>query len=224
MLSRLFQQPQQSAAELDDAEKHFNQGLQYRDRKSPEFDFALALEHFEEAVRLDPETGKYHEELGRAYVAAPILAITRGISNKVPLSECVERGVIELTRALVFDSSHTEIHLVLGEAHMYLGKKQKAIENFKAAIASSSFYFSIFSPFSFIDSWLLKSYARRRIKNLENPKGRLPQPGVAQKHIERATVYRDEGRYDLAEKELMQAYNYAPDWAWIYKVICKGVG
>lgn len=205
----------------DEAEKQFRQGLYYRHRRNKEFNFDLAVEHFKEAIRLNPEISKYRTELGKAYVAAPLLAVTRGIGDSLTLNKCLELAVDELTQALQFDSNQAETYLVLGEAYMYLGKKQKAVDAFQAAINTPSFSFSLLSPISFIDGRLLKSYAKRRLKHLEQGIGEQPQPDAAQERIKQAIACRDEGNYDLAEKELMQAFKLAPDWAWLYKTICK---
>ena len=213
---QLFRRPS-----LDEAENHFKQGVRYRDRKKREFNFGLAVEHLKEAIKLNPEISKYHSELGKAYVAAPLLAVTRNISEGLVLTECLELGVAELTQALLFDSTQTDTYLVLGEAYLYMGKKQKAMDAFQTAANKSSFTFSLSSPMSLIDGKLLKSYAKRRLKHLEQSGSIQSQPDAAQECIRRAISYRDTGSYHLAEKELMQAFKLAPDWAWLYKAICK---
>ena len=205
----------------DEAETHFLQGLRYRDRKNREFNFDLAVEHLKEAIRLNPEVGKYHNELGKTYVAAPLLAVTRGIGARPVFDEGLKQAVDELLGTLQFDSTQADTYLILGEAYMYLGKKQKALDAFRSAINTSSFTFSLLSPLSFIDARLLKSYAKRRLKYLEQGMDNQSQPDVAQQCIRQAIAYRDEGNYHMAEKELMQAFKLAPDWAWLYKTICK---
>jgi len=219
MVMQLFRRPSS-----DEAEEHFKQGLHYRSRGKKEFNFNLAVEHLRQAIRLNPEISKYHSELGKSYVAAPLLAVTRGIGDALVLSESLKLAVDELNQALQFDSSQSETYLVLGEAHMYLGNKQKALDAFQAAINARSFSFSFSSPFSFIDGRLLKSYATRRLKHLAHGMGEQPQPDAAEQYIRQAISYRDEGNYRLAERELMQAFKLAPDWAWLYKTICKLVG
>jgi len=204
----LFRQPS-----LDKAEEHFRQGLYYRNRKGREFDFDMAVEHFKEAIKLNPEIGRYHTELGKAYVAAPLLAVTRGIGDSTSLEKCLQLAVDELNQALNCDPSQIDSYLVLGEAYMYMGERQKAVNAFRMAT-------SMPSP-SFVDSIFLKSYAKRRLKNLEQGKQKDSQPAAAQECIEQAISYRDEGNYGLAEKKLMQAFNLAPDWAWLYKAICR---
>ena len=208
----------------DEAEMHSREGLHYLDRRKKEFNFNLAVENLKEAIKLGPEVGKYHHELGRAYATAPLLAVTRGISDGFVISESIELAVDELTKALKFDSSQAETYVVLGEAFMYLGKKQRAIEAFQAAVSVGSSSFLCISPLQFIDGLLLKSCANRRIKYLEQGTGEQPRPGVAQECIKRAILYRDEKRYNLADRELLQAFKLAPDWEWLYKTICKLAG
>ena len=104
---------------------------------------------------------------------------------------------------------------------MYLGNKEKALDAFQAAINARSFCFSFSSPISFVDGRLLKSYAKRRLKHLAHGMGEQPQPDAAEQCIRQAISYRDEGNYRLAERELMQAFKLAPDWAWLYRKICR---
>lgn len=205
----------------DEAEKHFRQGLHYRNRGNKEFNFDMAIENFREAIKLNSEISKYHTELGKAYVAAPLLAATRGIGDGLVLNQSLSSAVDELKKALQFDSSQAETHLVLGEAYMYMGEKQKAADAFHAAINTPSFSFSLLFPVSLLDGMLLKSYAKRRLKHLEQGTGKQSQPTVAKELIRRAIAYRDEGNYRMSEKELMEAFKLAPDWAWLYKTICQ---
>lgn len=206
----------------DEAENHFRQGLHCRDRRKREFNFSAAVRHFKEAIKLNYEIGKYHSELGRTYVAAPLLAITRGIGDDgLVLTESLKLAIDELNEAIRLDSSQVETYMVLGEVYMYQGKKQGAIDAFQTVLKKSSLSFSLFFPIAFIDNMLLKSCAKRRLKYLEQGMGREPQADVARECIKRAMSYRDEGRYRLAERELMRAFEVAPDWAWIYKAICK---
>ncbi|MBM3183107.1 MAG: tetratricopeptide repeat protein [Chloroflexi bacterium] len=213
---QLFHQPPP-----DEAENRFKQGLHYRDRKKKEFDFDLAVGSFKEAIRLNPEIERYHRELGKTYVAAPLLAVSRGIGNGLALGKYLGLAIGELNRALELDFSQTETHLVLGEVHMYLGDDQKATECFQAAIVAASAPFSFLSPSSFIDGLLLKSYIKRRLKHLKQGKNRKADPKMAETCLEQAVIYRNEEQYELADKQLLMAFQFAPDWAWLHKTICK---
>ena len=205
---QLFQRPSP-----DKAEQYFRKGLHHRNRKGREFDFDLAVECFRKAVRLRPDVAKYHTELGKSYVAAPLLAITHGIGDSVNLRECLQLAVDELHQAVNCDPGQIDAYLVLGEAYMYLGQEQKAADTFQLAVNTSTF--------SLFDRIFLKSYARRRLKHLTQSMNRQAQPDAARECLEQAILHRDEGKYNLAEKKLMEAFSLAPNWAWLYKTICK---
>ena len=208
----------------DEAEKHFKQGLRHRNRRSKEFNFDLAVKHFQEAIRLNPGIGKYHRELGKAYVAAPLLAVTQGIGGDMALEQYLKLAFDELTESLQYDAGQAETYLILGEAYMYSGRRQDATTAFQTAIDTPSFSFSFFFPVSLIDGRLLKSYAKRQLKYLGQGAGTQSQPSIAGECIRQAIVYRDEGKYKLAEKELMQALKLAPDWSWFHKTLCRLAG
>jgi tetratricopeptide (TPR) repeat protein len=205
----------------DEAENRFKHGLHYRDRKKREFDFDLAVESFKEAIRLNPEIERYHRELGKTYVAAPLLAVSRGIGNGLAPEQYLDLAVDELNRALELDFSQTETHLVLGEVYMYSGDNQRATESFQAAIVAASAPFSFLFPSALFDGLLLKSYAKRRLKHLKQGKNKQADPKMAEACLERAMAYRDEGQYGLADKQLLMAFQFVPDWAWLHKTICK---
>ena len=216
---QLFQRPPMSQDE-----GHFKAGLRHRDRNKKEFDLGLAVEHFNEAIRLNPEIGSYYAELGKAYVAAPLLAITRGISDGFKLDECIDLAIEALDKALELDASQTETYLVIGEAYLYKGNVSKAEAALRFAANISSVSVSPFSPLSFIDGRLFKSYAARRLKALQEGGGEKPDSDLAEEHLRQAMSYRDEGKYRLADKQLLQAFRLAPDWEWLYKTICKLAG
>lgn len=196
----------------DEAEEHFRQGQRYRDRRNKEFNFARSVEHFKKAIELNSDDPQYHSELGRAYVAAPLLAITHGISG-VKLEDCLSVGIEELQKALQLDSEYKEAYLVLGEAYRCLGETQKAAEAFQAVLNLPSI--------SLLGDRVLKSYAKRELKQLEQGENRQCQPDVAQEHVERAMLYRDEKKYRLAELELGYALKLSPSWSWLYHTACE---
>ena len=209
---------------MDEAERHYKQGLNYRDRKKSTFNFDLAINSFKEAIRLNPEMESYHRELGKMYAAAPLLAITRGINHSIPLEQYIELAIDELNQARDLDSSQVETYLVLGEIYMYTGKNQKAQESFQTAIITASTPFSFLFPLSFIDGLLLKSYAKRRLKHLQQGNDSQADAKMATACLEQAIAYRDQSKYSLADKQLLSAFQFAPDWAWLHKTICKLAG
>jgi tetratricopeptide (TPR) repeat protein len=209
---------------LSQDESHFKAGLRHRDRNKKEFDLGLAVEYFKEAIRLNPGIGSYYAELGKAYVAAPLLAVTRGISDSFKLDECIDLAIEALDKALEMDASQAETYLVIGEAYLYKGNVAKAEAALRFAANISSVSVLLLSPLSFIDGRLFKSYAERRLKVLQEGSGERPAPDLVEEHLRQAMAYRDEGKYRMADTQLRQAFRLAPDWAWLYKTIRKVVG
>ncbi len=210
MFGRLF-----SKSSGGTAEEYFRRASRYCNRKKREFNFGLAIEHFKEAIKLNPENSKYHGELARAYVAAPLWAVTRGIGDEVSLKQCLHFGIEEALEAIRLHQEYMEAYLVLGEAYMYWGDNQKAVEAFQSILELSA------GPFfsgSFLTDRFIKSFARRELEHFGRGEG---QPDVAREHIERAISCRDEKKYRLAHGELAKALRLAPDRSWLYETICE---
>jgi len=192
----------------DEAEKHYWEALRYRDRKKRDFDLNLAIQHFKEAIRLNPNNPAYRCGLGRAYVAAPLLAITRGVNTGFKLSKSAELAISELKEAIRLKPNYFEAYLILGEAYMYLGEKEKALQTFQAVL-------------DLPNGRMLHSYAGRESRQVEEGINKKPQPEKARKHLEQAVAYRNQKKYRQAEKELDRALKLAPDWPWLYDNLCK---
>ncbi|RLC92329.1 MAG: hypothetical protein DRI39_08440 [Chloroflexi bacterium] len=60
------------------AEKHYEQALRCRRRKSRDFNFGLAVWRLRQAIELEPANPLFYHELGRAFAALPLLAVVRG--------------------------------------------------------------------------------------------------------------------------------------------------
>ena len=206
---------------MDDAERQYKLGLNHCNRKKRSFDFDLAKNYFEGAIRLNPDIERYHRELGKLYAAAHLLAITRGINHSVPIEQYTELAINELEQARELDSSQVETYLVLGEIYMYTGKNQQAEEAFQTAVIATSMPFTFLYPGSFIDGLLLKSYAKRRLKHLQQDNGRQVDAKMAINCLEQAKVCRNRAQYNLADKQLLSAFQFTPNWAWLHKTICK---
>ena len=192
----------------DEAEKHYREALRYRDRKNKEFDFNLAIQHFKEAIRLEPNNPAYHCGLGRAYVGAPLLSATRSVNARFRLSESAELAIAELKEAIRLKPNYFEAYMLLGEAYMYLGEKEKALQAFQTVIELPG-------------SKALHSYAERESLQVEEGINSDPQPEEATRHLEQAVVYRNQRKHRRAEKELDKALSLAPDWPWMYHTLCK---
>jgi tetratricopeptide (TPR) repeat protein len=192
----------------DEAEQHYREALRYRDRKKRDFDLKLAIQHFKDAIRLEPNNPAYHCGLGRAYVATPLLAITRGVNAGFKLSKSAELAISELKEAIRLKPNYSEAFMILGEAYMYLGDKEKALQAFQTVVELPG-------------SKALHSYAERESLQVEEGINTAPQPEEAKRHLEQAVAYRNQKKYRQAEKELDKALHVAPDWHWLYDNLCK---
>jgi tetratricopeptide (TPR) repeat protein len=192
----------------NEAEKHYREALHYRDRKRKEFDLGLSLWHFKQAIMLEPNNPVFYCGLGRAYVAAPLLALTRGINAGFRLSQSAELGIVELKEALRLKPDYGEAYIMLGEAYMYIGEKEKALQAFQAVLDLPG-------------SQRLRLYAERESQQVEQGISKESQPDQARRHLEQAVIYRDRGKYRQAEKELDKALKLAPDWPWLYDNLCR---
>jgi len=67
----------------------------------------------------------------------------------------------------------------------------------------------------------LRLYAERESQQVEQGISKDPQPEEARRHLEQATIYRDQGKYRQAERELDKALKLAPDWPWLYDNLCR---
>lgn len=141
-------------------------------------------------------------------MAAPLLAVTRGVNAGFRLSESVELAIAELKEALRLKPNYAEAFLVLGEAYMYLGEKEKALQAFEAVLDLDC-------------SRRLRVHAEIESDQVEEGISKEPQPEEAREHLEQAVAYRDQGKYRLAERQLDKAIKLAPDWAWLYQNLCE---
>jgi tetratricopeptide (TPR) repeat protein len=193
---------------LNEAEKHYQEALRHRDRKRKEFDLGLCLWHFRQAIMLEPNNPVFHCQLGRAYIATPLLAVSRRVNAGFRLSQSAELGIVELKEALRLKPDYPEAYIILGEAYMYLGEKEKALQAFQAVLDLPG-------------SQRLHLYAERESQQVEQGISKDPQPEEARRHLEQATIYRDQGKYRQAERELDKSLKLAPDWSWLYDNLCR---
>jgi tetratricopeptide (TPR) repeat protein len=192
----------------NEAEKHYQEALRHRDRKKKEFDLGLCLWHFRQAIMLEPNNPVFHCQLGRAYVAIPLLAVSRRVNAGFRLRQSAELGIVELKEALRLKPDYREAYIILGEAYMYMGEKEKALQAFQAVLDLPG-------------NQRLRLYAERESEQVEQGISKDPQPEEARRHLEQATIYRDQGKYRQAERELDKALKVAPDWPWLYDNLCR---
>jgi len=193
---------------LDEAESHYRNALRFRDRKSKDYNFQLSIWHFKQAIHLEPSNPVFHYYLGRAYAAAPLLAISRGANAGFRLSDSAGLAIAELKEAIRLRPNYPEAFVILGEAYMYLGEKEKALQAFQTVQQLSK-------------NKLLCSYVERESQQVEQGISKEPQPAESRRHLEQAVIYRDLGKHRQAHKELDKAIKLAPDWPWLYDNLCK---
>lgn len=201
----LFRQPKRP---ISDAERHSREALRYRNRKKKSFDLGLAVWHFKQAIKLEPNNPFFHYQLGRAYAAVPLLAITRGVGGSVRIRESAELAIAEAKEALRLKPDYAEAYLVLGEAYMYLGDAAKASQAFEAVLDLPG-------------NAKLRVYAERESLQVAQGINTDPDPEKARKCLERAVTHRNRGEYRRAERELNKALKLAPDWPWMYDSLCR---
>ena len=189
------------------AEKHYEQALRCRRRKSRDFNFGLAVWRLRQAIELEPANPLFYHELGRAFAALPLLAVVRGVDGFTP-GESAQRAIAASKEALRLKPDFADAYLVLGEAYMYLGETEKALRAFDAVLDVS-------------DNQRLRAYAERERQQAEHGISKEPQPEKALGHLERAVAYRDRNDHRRAERELGKAIKVAPDWSWLYDSLCR---
>ena len=192
---------------VTEAEKHQSEALRYR-RRDKAFNLGLAVWHLKQAIELEPGNPLLHFELGRAYTAVPLLAVTRPLDGSFKISESLEMAIAEAKEALRLKPDYAEAYLILGEAYMYLGETEKASEAFAAVFQLSR-------------DQRLRYHAQRESKQIEHGLGKKPQPEEARKCLEQAVAYRDRGAYRRAERKLDKALKLAPNWPWMYHTLCS---
>ncbi len=193
---------------IDDADKHYKEALRYRDRKRKEFDLGLSIWHFKQAIGLKPNNPVFHCHLGQAYIAAPLLAVTRRVNAGFRLRDSADLAIAELKEAIRLKPNYSEAYMILGEAYMYQGEKGKALQAFQAVL-------------DLRDSQRLCAYAERETRQVEEGLSKQPQPEEAKRQLEQAVIYRDQGKRRLAQKGLDKALKLAPDWHWLYDNLCR---
>ena len=193
---------------LSEGEKHYRAALRCRDRKKREFDFSLALWHFRQAIGLEPNNPLYHCHLAKAYVAAPLLAVSRGVGGSLKLRNAPAMAIAEAKEALRLKPDYAEAYLVMGEAYMYLGEKENALKAFEVVPELCS-------------STQLTLHSEKDSQQVEQGISRKPDTVRATKHLEQAIMYVRKKNYRAAERELNRAIKLAPDWSWLYHTVCE---
>ncbi|MCX5998223.1 MAG: tetratricopeptide repeat protein, partial [Chloroflexi bacterium] len=142
------------------------------------------------------------------YAAAPLLGVVRGVGTGVKPEESTDLAIAESKEALRLSPDYPDAYLILGEAYMYLGEDDKALQAFESALDLKC-------------SSEVEVHAETEKSQVEVGLSHKPQPDEARKHLERAVVYRDQRKYGRAEAELNKALKCAPDWPWVYRNVCE---
>ncbi len=182
--------------------------MRLRDRKSKVFNFRFALQHLKQAIALEPANPVFHFQLGRAYVAAPLYAVTRGVEADFNINDSAHLAIASSKEALRLKPDYVEAFVVLGEAYLYLGETENAVKSFDSAL-------------SFKSDARIRAHAEVERNQAEEGLSKKPDAGKASEHLERAASYRGLGNYREADRELDRALKLAPDWKWLYQKLCK---
>ncbi|MFC1925600.1 tetratricopeptide repeat protein [Chloroflexota bacterium] len=213
----------------DEAEEHHKKALRHRDLKRKECNLGQAIWHLEQAIQLKPNNPLFHYHLGRIYADAPMLAVIRDIDVSFRLRDSAELAIAELKEAIRLKPPYHEAYMVLGDVYMYLGEKEKAQLAFQAVLElvenmylgeREKAHQAYQAVLDVVGNRWPQSYMELKSRQMEQGLSSNPQPDEARKHLEQAAMYRSQGKYKEAEKELDKAFAFAPDWHWMYDNLC----
>lgn len=194
---RFFRRPR------SEAEQHYLEALRCRDRKNKKFDLRLAIWHLKQASSLEPANPLFPLQLSRAYAAAPLFAVTRGLNGACKLDEAITLAITEAKNALRLKPNYAEAFVVLGEAYMYLGENDNALNAFDSALEVAY-------------QGAVKAHAEIERRQVEGGLSKKPDPDRARVCLEKAVTCRNQGRFGAADRELDRALRLSPDWRWLY--------
>ncbi|MBI4333213.1 MAG: tetratricopeptide repeat protein [Chloroflexi bacterium] len=194
----------------DASKQHWERGLKLRDPYRKEYDLQEAISHFKRAISENPRDYRYRFDLARTYLAAPELAVTRGVNVHFKLEEAVALAIPELKEAVRLNPKDVASRLNLAHSHIIQGDKAEAETVYMEYLKATK---------QKLDK------AGDRLQNLEYAvmKRRKPNPEIpkAEQHLQQALELRRQGKYKKAAKELQKAYAVAPDVPWVYKRLYK---
>ncbi|MDZ4247069.1 MAG: tetratricopeptide repeat protein [Dehalococcoidia bacterium] len=197
----------------DEGTKHYRDGLRYLDPNGQDFDIEKAIEQLKAAVGLKPWAPTYHSELGHAYLAAPLFAVTRGVKVKFSLPVSAKLAIPELEEAVRLNPKDGWSRCWLGLAYEYLGQKKKAIETYRPVLKLKGRRWM----------WLRKN-VEQCIVRLEGKSNMETDRDRARVLINEAIEYRNKGDYTEATRVFEEAIRLAPNSEWLYKTACETGG
>ncbi len=187
-------------------EEHWKKALKLQDPFRKEYNLREAISHFQRAISEDPTHYHYRFDLGRAYLNTPNLAVTRGVNVEFKLEDAVKLAIPEFKEAARLEPKFDPCYLNLAHCYLIEGDKKEAV--------------TWYTEYLKVKKEKLDK-AEERLQNMEyaimKRRKPVPEPDKATEHLRQARLYRDEGRYKKAAKELEKAYAIAPDVPWVYK-------
>lgn len=195
---------------VDEAAKHHSEGLHHVNPSDGEFNLDLALQHLKQAVALKPWNAEYRHDLGHAYLASPLLNVTRGVNVKFKLQRAASLAIPEFQEAIRIRPKYAWSYCWLGLAHEYLGRTQEAVEDYQAVLKLKGRRWS-----------KLKQYVAECLERIEGRKQVATDAVRARKHLEQALRHRDRREFGLAEKEFEEATKLTPSPEWLYRTVCE---
>ncbi len=192
------------------ADEHHKQGLRYRDIKRKEFNGALAVEHFQEAIKLEPDYYSHHFELGRTYLLLPEAAIVRGVNLPFKLSDSTHLALAEFEEVARLRPTWDSVYINMAHCYVILGDKKNAVSSFEQYLTVSR---------------RKPDKADEYLQNLEyallKRKKKHPDanPVKSEEHLRKGIQLRSIRKYAQADIELEKAREIAPDYRWFYERI-----
>ncbi len=194
-------------------DEHIKQGMRLRDVKRREFNAAQSVEHFHEAIKLDPGNYRAHFELARTYMVLPEMAVLRGIKLAFVLTESTRLALAEFDETARLKPSWDPIYVNMAHCYMILGDKKRALEAFEKYLSTSR---------------RKVEKADEQLQNLEffllkrKKKRPDPNPRESEEHLKKAVeLLTMGGRERDVEKEFEKAREIAPDFRWFYERIYR---
>jgi predicted Zn-dependent protease len=197
------------------AQWNYKRARKYLDYRSKDFNYSLAIAHFKEAVRLVPNHPLYHCSLGEALLAAPSMAVFRGIRPDFSLRRAVELAIPELQKAIRLAPEFAWPYYLLAVAHEYQGQLDKAREVCRQALTTDM-------------PGEAKTTFEAYLKALDEYPDRMQDTEKARQmqeecltRLKKVMSLRDAGKYREAEKELQEVSKLSPGGAWLFDTLCR---
>ncbi len=189
---------------------HWQQALRLEDPLRKDYNLQEAINHFQEAIREDPNNYRFHFDLGRTYLNTPNLAAIRGANIPFKIEEAVPLAIDEFKKAIKLNPGFDASYLNLTHCYVIQGNKDEALAAYMEHLKVTK---------------QKPDKAEDRIQNMEYAVQKRTKkegdPAQAEAHLQQVMRYRMDGKYGKAAKELAKALAIAPDVPWLYKKLYK---